>query len=624
MIPLTPARVFLFFFFAAIFLDRPVVAQIVPAPGAKLNYTQIMFEHPQKAGAPMYSLEISLYPEDSLFKKPVVRLKDSSAAIMVSNLEFGKKYIWRYAGFFIGKKPAWAGPYIFETLPDPQKGLFRARVLQNEPSSGDGNLIALDMADKIIDRNGKTVWFMPPDTAGHQGNTEPLPLINDLRVTRTGTLTFINGTNAEEQDLRGNILWRAPLPGAIADINNAPVRTYSHCFKKLANGNYMVIGDAITYVPDSVLGIGNHISTGIAGADSAKTMVGYEILKEFDGNGKLAWSWSSENYFDKDELKALVSSPPDKKVLSLIPGGHMNAFDVDEKNGFVYAGFRNVSRVIKIDKTTNQVVCAWGRGMSYRGVKNGEGFFSKQHETTLLSDGSIAVFNNNRSGKGAGPSASQVGNAGAAHLVNSLAGPRGQWQSEPSSVVVFSQPSDSGSSQVIWKFDCMLDSFDNKSFRGGSVNELKNGNLLVCMGTVNRIFEITRDKEIVWSAVIEKYRTYDSVWQPVNLFKACNISSLYPCYFTVQTNADTLKRTSGSFRFKIFNDGTEDDSYRILVTSKGGYKKEFETEVLPGHSSTRVEIAPDKPAVANDKLEIAVQSVTNPDFKRVVDVEYLR
>jgi Arylsulfotransferase (ASST) len=573
-------------------------SQVVPAPGAKLNYTQIMFEHGTVKGADEYVMEVSLDEAGLSFQYPVARQRDSSTAAMLSNFEFGKKYVWRYEGLHKGKELGWQGPYGFEILSAPyvDKNLCRVRIVENDSTAHAGGLVILDEARIIVDRNGNFVWYLPPDN-----NTRTKSMmtrgssvaINDLRVTPQGAVTLINATQAEERDLNGNLLWQAPkqlnaMPGGIGSTPR--YGRYNHCFKKLANGNYMVIENISVLKPASFLGK----------KDTNMLPVADEILEEFDRKGQMVWSWGSECYFDSAEIQSTITSAADKALLNNEPGGHMNAFDVDEKNGFVYAGFRHVSRVIKIDKTTGKVVCAWGENMTYNGAKNGDGFFLKQHETTLLHDGTIAVFSNN----------SQLTDTSKKEI-------------PASSVVIFSQPDGKTNSQIVWKYDCHLDSLHNLSGRGGSVDEMKNGNLLVSMGTVNHVFEITRDKRIVWSAVIEKFNTAVSVWGRFPLYRAHYTSSLYPCYFTVQADADTLNKKSPSFNLRIFNDGSENDSYVVKVSSASGhYNKQFITPVLSGRKSINFIISPNQRPKGDDKIEVIVTSNTNPDFKRLLELPY--
>lgn len=617
-------------------LYAPVSAQVIPEPGAQLNYTQIMFEHPQVTGAGQYMLEVTV-ETDTGFKHPMVKQKDSSTAFMASGLEFGKKYVWRYAAIYSGKQPDWNGPYGFEILNDKavDKNLFRVRVVENDVKLSSGGLIAIDAARNIVDRKGNCVWFLPADTAERTGVNRFTPAINDMRVTPAGTITLLNGANAEEIDLNARILWQAPpCTGGSGKSNiNAPLLGYNHCFKKLQSGNYMVIGWENNYIPSPVIN-GANINAGTSGA---KTMVTHETLKEFDRNGNLVWDWGSEKYISEDELRKLVISVPEAGVLNTTPGGHLNAFDVDEKNGFVYASFRNLSRVIKIDKKTCEVVYAWGPGTEYGGVKNSDGPFLKQHETKLLKDGSVAVFSNGILHNGPIGAAVGIapgnGNPPKGMPVGVMPGPGGgagpfseadiRDLSDPSSVVIFNEPPDTLHSQLVWKFDCRMDPVRNKSARGGSIDEMKNGNLLICMGTINRVFEVTRSKKVVWSALVEK-RT-DTTWGPMLLYKTGYCSSLYPCYFTVQTSTDTIKNTTGAFMLRIFNDGTEDDSYRVSISSaSGSYQKQLLTDVLNSGKSTRIEIKPQMPPAGNERVAVTVLSITNPDFKRTVYVQCSR
>ena len=318
--------------------------QILPEPGAKLNYTQIMFEHPQLTGADEYLVQVIPDEKNFSFEHPAFSHRDSSTATMISNFEFGKKYVWRYAGLNNGKELGWHGPYKFEILSDiyVNKKFCRVRILQNDSLANAGGLISLDMAHTVIDRQGNFVWFLPPDSGTHEQRDtarHPVPVLNDLYITPFGTVTSINGARdeAEERDLRGKILWQAPPRSAFSEdsSNIDPPYDYHHCFKRLSSGNYVVM-DRI------------NVSKLVPG-DTMNVLVASEILRELDAKGSLVWSWSSENYFDTAELKKMIRSEPDPAVLNPTPGGHMNAFDVDEKNGFVYAGFRNVSRVIKID-----------------------------------------------------------------------------------------------------------------------------------------------------------------------------------------------------------------------------------------------------------------------------------
>src|SRR5579863_6704275 len=136
-------------------------AQVLPEPGAVLNYTQVMLEYPKIAGASEYLIEIVEVTEAGSFNYPLREWKDSSTATMISNLRFGRKYVWRYTGLVKGRVSNWKGPYHFEIMDDPFIKDYRVRVIKNDTSKNAGGLICIDGIRSIVDRQGTPVLFVP-------------------------------------------------------------------------------------------------------------------------------------------------------------------------------------------------------------------------------------------------------------------------------------------------------------------------------------------------------------------------------------------------------------------------------------------------------------------------------
>lgn len=571
------------------------VGQQLPVNGARLNYTQIMFDHPEVFGAEEYTVQVALNNQQGQFDAPVKEWKDSSTASMVSGFNFGERYIWRYAGIHNGKKLEWQRPFAFEILKDiyADTNYYRVTVLTPNTDIKTDGLIALDEMRTIVDRRGSFVWFLPEGARSRI----PAGAINDLRLTPAGTLTFIEGKKAIETDLNGNKLWQAPKDttpdGRITPIISKQYN-YTHCFMRLPNGNYMVQCKIYEPVPVSLIHLMARDSV-----DSIPEMQ-YDIIKEFDKKGILTWSWNSKNYFSGAELKEMIETQPDSGILAKEPGGHLNAFNVDDKGRYVFAGFRNISRVVKIDKLTGKAEHSWGSKMTSGGADEGDGFFLKQHDVSLLADGSIAVFSN-----------------------GNIAAVKGK-PLEPSEVVVFSQPSNGLASKVIWRYECKLGDMPVHSVRGGNISELKNGNLLVCMGNVNRIFEVTRNKQIVWQAQVAKYVKNISMWIPKSLYRVHYTSSLYPCYFSIQTGCDTLTGIAASFNLKIFNNGSEGDAYVVNISSSSGnYQKHFSTNTVQSGKYIVFNIAPGSVSTSNEKVSVSVTSQINPDLEKIAALQFI-
>jgi hypothetical protein len=571
-----------------------------------------MLEHPSLRGAKNYVIQITDDTSDKSFVYPLLELHESFPASIVSHLSFGKNYIWRFAGIVKGKSSGWNGPYAFRILPDPfliNKDK-RLHVVLNDSSANAGGLIVADWLHCIFDRKGNLVWFFP----GWNTHSKRVIGTDNLCLTASGTITALSAQNATEYDLNGKKLWVAPFnkrKDAISGFGDF----YNHDFKRLPNGHYMVIAINAAWkkLPPHyatqirLLAANNRhrkILPSIHGARAMRLPTNYIVrmdstrneilinmggLFEYDKKDSLVWSWEGNNYIKDEDIF------PDSGKLNpyaTFYEPHLNGFSVDAKNKYVYASFRTISRIVKIEKETGKVVNSWGAKMPSGEARDGENFFRKQHGPLIMDDGNIAVFDDADT----------------------------NIRNEPSSVRIFSQPSPGHPSKIIWEFDCAFDSVMklNKSYRGGNVDLLPNGNYLVCMGQVNRIFEITKNKSVVWSALTERKARLDSGWLPYPLYRAHYTSSLYPCYFTIETKKDTLRKRNAHFKLEIYNAGTNSDSYTIALSpGTGGYDiKKNSGVVAAGHSVNITLHAPAKSA-AGTQIEVLVKSDTNPDNERV-------
>jgi hypothetical protein len=184
-------------------------------------------------------------------------------------------------------------------------------------------------------------------------------------------------------------------------------------------------------------------------------------------------------------------------------------------------------------------------------------------------------------------------------------------------LLISQREEDSSNNYVAWSFSCDLDSLNRHDERnGGNVDQLPNGNFLVCMGNMNRIFEVTRNKKIVWdAALVPEGKAGNNFFH--RLYRAHYISSLYPCYFTFVTNEDVLQAGPPHIQLKIFNKGSESDTYQVKMNSaSGNYLADITTETVPANSSLNVNVKSDHPLKGGDLVEVVVSSKTNPDFVR--------
>jgi len=542
-----------------IFAPQPFLpkSEIIPVPNSTLTQTQIMFDHPAYPKAVVYDVVVvEVSDKSSLTKFEAV---DSSCATLLQHFEFGKTYNWYYIAYGKSRKVLYKSPsYVFsiQQLP-PNK---RVRVIVNDESANQGGLISFDYYCMITDRTGTPVWFLPkaPNQEFSQDDK-----VRDLRISFAGTCTFITQRNAFEIALDGRILWKAPQVGPRSPNY---VETLHHGVERLPNGNIMTMG--------------NHTEKFQVPNDTVTVNSEFGVIVEYDRKGNVVWKWDSFTYLRESDLQYKKLNATQWSLSS-----HLNAFRVTQDGDIIYAGFRDLDRVVMVSKSQGVAGESYGRLTPSGAAPKGDGFFHSQHDVCPLRDGNIAVFNNDSISK----------------------------DSVVSSIVIFSRAKTGGDAAVVWRFACNFDKLTNgKSEKGGSVDELPNGNLLSNFGTLNRCIEVTRDKKIVWDAFTEYYAADSGIWRPAGQYRSHYVSSLYPCYYS----AVIAKQTKKEIWVNITNEGSEQDSY--LVNYMGADKKWIfsgeSVDVLPGKTLPFLVLS----GKIADITTIQVQSVANPDFTRVI------
>jgi len=529
---------------------------IIPANKGMLSQTQIMFDHPYTKKAVVYQLNIYEMKgkDSSLFRS----VKDSSCATLLEGFEFGKSYKWNYVSYDAKNKVlATSSMYDFTILPLPNKN--RVRVIVNDSLANQGGLISFDYHCMITNRRGTPIWFLP-DPATKEFTRDDK--VRDLRITPAGTCTFITQRNAFEIVPDGRILWRAPKSGPNT------MEILHHGIERLPNGNLMTLG--------------NHTVKTPVPNDTGSIKIEYGVIGEYDHSGKLVWKWDSYNYLQPGDIEFRKLSTGE-----WVSSSHMNAFRVSADGKYVYAGFRDLDRIVMIDKERGVVVESYGRLMPSGAAPKGHNFFHAQHDIALLSDGMMAVFNNDSITK----------------------------DGVVSSIVVFGHARTGEDAQIAWRFACNFDKLTNgKSEKGGSVDELPNGNLLVNFGTLNRCIEISRDGKIVWDAFTESFAADSGIWRAAGQYRSHYSSSLYPCYFTAAIKTATKKLVV----VDIWNEGTEPDAYYTERKRPEGTWERSVTPLIIGPGEHKpVEFARSKSAPLN---EIRIVSATNAEFVRLLTV----
>jgi hypothetical protein len=174
-------------------------------------------------------------------------------------------------------------------------------------------------------------------------------------------------------------------------------------------------------------------------------------LVEIDAAGNTLWEWRVIEHLKPEDYPILYPC-------SRIEWTHFNSVTPlgDDR---VMTSLRHQSTVLIIDKATGAVT-----------TRLGPGIFHAQHDPHMLPNGNILLFDN---------------------------GPHRTGSFRAFSRVLELKP-DTG--EIVWHYqDIVPPSFFSYYISG--VDPLPNGNVLVCEGINGRIFQVTRDGEVVWEYI---------------------------------------------------------------------------------------------------------------------------
>jgi hypothetical protein len=508
-----------------IFVFNPIFGQNFPVD-TTLNYTSLPLRAIPIPDAHSYSFSVEQLGTANILEK-----ESASNVLLVSDLSWNQSYRWRYTAFdALGKELYRSSDFRFLIKGNSRTDQSRQKVkIIPHPGSHSGGYIFLDHATSAIDRDGNFAWYLPENPLW-DGQWERL---RDIRMTGQGTVTFIHeGKGLFETDLSGNVLWTIDSPVKDTAMSK---RYFHHEFFR-AGDSYFVL--AMEWVNKQFAG------------DTAAQSVPYDQILEYDRAGKVVWKWDSQDYFIDEEFIALRN--PGK----LTPGqGHMNSLSVSPDGKYLYGGFRNISRVLKIRKKNGKVVKSYGQKILPGRAEVGHSWFRRQHNATILPGGRILVFNNDS-------------------VVD---------RSLSSSLVIFDEKAKNDTDGLLWRFDLKFDTLsDARCTQTGSAEELPNGNILTGMGTVNRILEVTPEKEVVWDGFIVRKNPMDKdKWDPFPQYRVHFSPTLWPVLFSIQISGSTQPT------IQIRNEGTAGDEYTIEVKSVNLKEvRIIKTKtVLPGHHS---------------------------------------
>ncbi len=363
-----------------------------------------------------------------------------------------------------------------------------------DPARSENDFVIFTGGDNIarlIDLNGNVVkqW---KDVGSLSTLLDPA-LVNGQRGHVLLTLDLENGNGLDlvpgrmgnqvsktigEQDWNGNTVWRfgPKAPGGTA--------LQHHDWARLANGNTLVLANLVHPVPGF-----------------KQQQVLDDVIYEVNPAGEVVWKWIASEHleevgFTPEQLK-LVRNADTADYL------HVNNLKVVGPNKWFDAGdarfnpdnlifdSRNANFIAIIDRKTGKIV--WSLGPNYPAIPRGPAArklprpvdqISGQHDAQIIPKGlpgagNLLVFDNQGEG-GYPPAEMQV--IGGSRVL----------EIDPIKKEVVWQYSAEDSGQPSWAF---------RSTHISAARRLPNGNTFIDEGQSGRLFQVTRDGDIVWEYV---------------------------------------------------------------------------------------------------------------------------
>ena len=475
-------------------------SQIFPKENSALNYRIVGFSFSSVQDENKYKIEIALgnYHSTDSFKRNIFYSAVSKSKKIIAEVpSFGKQYTWRIAGSNAASNEE-LHHFSTSVVPEVDTSRWHLRVVQN-PSKHKDAYVFLDGNRAMYDMNGQPVWFLP-DIDGFKTDNSKL---RDMKLTSRGTITFIyEEIGAYEVSYDGDVLWKAPNNGAVSGGSS---EYYHHEFTRLANGHYMILGVEAQlwnkHLPSDTDSSFMFVHTDRDKRDSGQgnMTLPFGTIIEYDEHGDVAWSWKSADYFRRSDIYHHIERGRPNLI------AHENSFYFDENAKIIYLGFRNLSRVLKIKYPEGTVLNSYGEELKAAVPESGNGLFCRQHSVRHSDNGYLYLYNNNIC-----PGGSAL----------------------PQVVKLEEPATGTGHLKKIWEYNCTLDGLspdnhtDYRFSSGGNVIELQDRALFVNMTSAyTKIFIVSSKKDILWSAIPEKWNPTTKRWDMVYQYRANIIDS---------------------------------------------------------------------------------------------------
>lgn len=334
---------------------------------------------------------------------------------------------------------------------------------------GDGTVNLIDMRGKVVHS-----WKMsnPPGMYGQlleNGN-----LLYSGRADDGGY-----GAGKYHMSGKGGSIVEADWKGGTVKKISAP--NAHHDQTKLPNGNVLAL--LWEPVPKAKLGL---VKGGVPGTEFSDGTIFEEIIAEYNSDGKQVWTWRASDHLNFDDFPICPENDRlewlHANALKYLPAG--NPVTGTES---IMVSLRHPSACIIFEKSTGKLQWRYGGHM-----KGEYGRLGAQHDFQMIDKGlpgagNLLVFDNGLNLPSV-PESTLYWGMGHSRVI--------EIDPKTKKVVWMYEHKD-----IDWKFPGVEPKWKFNSPYIAGAQRLPNGNTLICEGGTGRIFEVTKDKEIVWEFI---------------------------------------------------------------------------------------------------------------------------
>jgi len=525
-----------------------ISAQLLkPIQGSVLSYTHVLFEWEQINDADCYQFQLS---SDENFSNILVDLIDSSLIYIETNeIDWTSTYYWRLKPV---KNNDFSQDWLEESSFTTSSSISNISTQTFDSNQyNDGVTIFgafFNYFSAAFDKNGNEIWntgdnnfvFYNTDYNGKLFGCELRP---ELEYNIPGI----------EFTLDNNIIWE--------ESND---NFTHHDIIQLPNGNYLGIIETTQSGPVPI-GDWSSYCYSVYGAlcDGVTSFFPWhgDKIVEWDAETKeIIWEWNTFDHLNMNDYDELGGSWIQGLQQGFYDWTHTNALFFDKTENVIYISIRHLSRILKIDYPSGNIIWSMGLNMSSNDVDFGQDIlFSWQHSIQVLENGNIVTLDNGNLSQ---------------QLLNT------DYATTRALEIEIIESNGIYSSNVVWEYNLPDYLF---GFASGNVQKLENNNYLITtVGEGGTAIEVNSNKQIVWQGNLGLTLPNGAV------YRANRINGLYPIEFSViapkfeiinSNKIIELNQGENEIQFSIINEGQKTETFEYSFNDSESYFNPIYNEI---------------------------------------------